>query len=109
MLLADKVNGEEPTLGTGQTKYARPFLGKYFRMENDIDMSGYRFQPIGADWSHQFAGTFDGNGHTIKGLTVSTGANGYAGLFGKADTLSVIKNVKFDKAEVTRPPITMLV
>lgn len=100
VLLADKVNGEEPTLGTGQTKFARPFLGKYFRMENDIDMSGYRFQPIGADWSHQFAGTFDGNGHTIKGLTVSTGANGYAGLFGKADTLSVIKNVKFDKAEV---------
>ena len=100
ILLADKVNAEEPTIVYGKSVYARPFLGKYFRMENDIDMSGYRFEPIGADWSHQFAGTFDGNGHTIKGLTVNTGANGYAGLFGKADTLSVIKNVKFDKAEV---------
>ncbi len=99
ILLADKVNGEEPTYGT-TTLYARPFLGKYFRMENDIDMSGYRFQPIGADWQHQFAGTLDGNGHTLTGLTVSTGANGYAGLFGKVDTLGVVKNVKFDKAVV---------
>lgn len=100
VLLADKVNGEEPTYGTTQTKYARPFLNKYFRMENDIDMSGYRFEPVGADWAHQFAGTFDGNGHTITGLTVNTGDNGYAGLFGKTDTVSVIKNVKFDKADV---------
>lgn len=99
ILLSDKVNGEEPTYGTN-TKYARPFLGKVFRMENDIDMTNYRFEPIGADWAHQFAGTFDGNGHTLTGLTVNTGANGYAGLFGKLDTLSVVKNVKFDKAVI---------
>lgn len=100
ILLSDRVNGsEELNYGT-TTKYARVYLGKYFRMENDIDMSGYRFDPIGADWQHQFAGTFDGNGHTITGLTVNTGAKGYAGLFGKADTLSVIKNIKFDKAVV---------
>ena len=99
VLLSDKVNSEEPTYGDN-TKYARPYLGRYFRLENDIDMSGYRFEPIGADWTHQFAGTFDGNGHTITGLTVNTGENGYAGLFGKVDTLSVIKNVKIDKAVV---------
>ncbi len=99
ILLSDKVNSEEATYGT-TTLYARPYLGKYFRMENDIDMSGYRFTPIGADWTHQFAGTLDGNGHTITGLTVNTGAKGYAGLFGKVDTLGVIKNVKFDKAVV---------
>ena len=86
ILLSDKVNGEEPTYGTN-TKYARPFLGKVFRMENDIDMTNYRFEPIGADWAHQFAGTFDGNGHTLTGLTVNTGANGYAGLFGKVSIL----------------------
>ena len=47
-----------------------------FTLENDIDMTNYRFEPIGADWAHQFAGTFDGNGHTLTGLTVNTGANG---------------------------------
>ena len=100
ILLSDRVNGnEEYNYGT-ITKYARVYLGKYFRMENDIDMSKYRFEPIGADWTHQFAGTFDGNGHTITGLTVNTGAKGYAGLFGKADTVSVIKNIKFDRALV---------
>lgn len=100
ILLSDRVNtSEELNYGT-TTKYARVYLGKYFSMENDIDMSNYRFDPIGADWQHQFAGTFDGNGHTITGLTINTGSKGYAGLFGKADTLSVIKNVKFDKATV---------
>lgn len=100
VLLSDKVNSnEEYNYGT-TTKYARVYLGKYFRLENDIDMSSYRFQPIGADWTHRFAGTFDGNGHTITGLNVSTGANGYAGLFGICDTVSVIKNIKFDKAVI---------
>lgn len=100
VLLSDKVNSNEEYNYGANTKYARVYLGKYFRMENDIDMSSYRFTPIGADWTHHFAGTFDGNGHTITGLTVNTGANGYAGLFGKCDTVSVIKNIKFDKAVI---------
>lgn len=97
ILLSDKVNGDTEYIYGTNAKYTRPFLGKYFRMENDIDMSGYRFQPIGADWNHQFAGTFDGKNHTITGLTVNTGASGYAGLFGKCDTVSIIKNIKFEK------------
>ena len=101
VLLSDKVaatehNASTPT-GAG---YARAFLGKYFRMENDIDMAGYRFTPIGADWNHNFAGTFDGGNHTLKNLTVSTGSAGYAALFGRADTVSVIKNLKFENPSI---------
>lgn len=100
VLLADNVNNNtEYNYGT-VTKYARVYMNKYFRLENDIDMSSYRFSPIGADWNHQFAGVFDGNNHTIKNLKVNTGEAGYAGLFGKCDTISVIKNLKFENPVV---------
>jgi len=47
----------------------------------DIDMTGMSsWQPIGTD-SQPFAGTFDGQGHTISNLVVKTG-KGYSGLFG---------------------------
>ena len=46
--------------------------------------SGDGWNPIGADNSNPFYGTFDGNGHTISGLTcdVSSSTSPYAGLFG---------------------------
>lgn len=81
--------------------HTKTFLGKYFRLENDIDMSGYRFEPIGNYWTQRFAGTFDGNGHKLKGLNVNTRSAGFAGLFGVADTASVIKNLVIEKASVS--------
>lgn len=81
-----------------QSKYARVFLGKHFELANDIDMAGYRFTPIGQDWTHIFAGSLDGKGHTIKNLTIKNNSSSvYAGLFGRCDTTTVIKNVIFDK------------
>lgn len=101
ILLSDKVAevSEFPCTTPPMTStYARIFKDKYFRMENDIDMSNYRFTPIGNDWQHIFAGTFDGNGHKITGLDISVSA--YAGLFGRTDTVSVIKNLTVDSATV---------
>lgn len=98
--VANEVNGSQDLSWTTpplKTPYARVFLGKHFELSNDIDMGGYRFTPIGQDWSHFFAGSLDGKGHTIKNLTVNTGANGYAGLFGRTDTTSVLKNIVFEK------------
>ena len=94
-LLADNVNNSTDLdyLTSDSTAFARVYLDSYFRLENDIDMSNYLFTPIGADLYHVFAGTFDGNGKTLTGLTVATGINNYAGLFGKCDTTSVIKNL----------------
>ena len=100
ILLSDKVNNNTNyDCGTGTAVYARNFLGKHFRMENDIDMGSYRFTPIGNKWQSYFAGVFDGQGHTIKNLKINTGSAGYAALFGKADTLSVIKNLNVDSAD----------
>ena len=100
VLMADSVNNNHnfiyPT--TPDTPdVSRTFIGKHFRMTKDIDMGGYTFDPIGNDYRHRFEGTFDGDGHTISNLNVNTGIVGYAGLFGYADSLSVIKNVRFEK------------
>lgn len=75
--------------------YARVYLGKHFRLENDIDMSTTRFTPIGTGkWSQRFAGSFDGNGHKLIGMNVDiSGQYGMGGLFGIVDTLTVIKNL----------------
>ena len=56
---------------------------------NDIDLGDHEWAPIGtftvgsysATGPYGFAGTFDGNGNTIAGLSITTGANG-SGLFG---------------------------
>lgn len=81
-------------------KYARVFIGKYFRLENDIDMAGWNFTPIGCDYSHRFAGTFDGNGHKLTNLQVDASAQMAAGLIGYADTVSTIRNLYIDKADI---------
>lgn len=95
ILLADKVNNDTEYTGN-DGNCTRSFLGKYFALTDDIDMDGYMFDPIGAVYKQRFAGTFDGKGHTIKGLNVDGGAKYYCGLFGMCDTLSVIKNLTLE-------------
>lgn len=50
-------------------------LGKVFELTQDLDLSGSGFEPI-----PYFAGTFRGNGHSIRGLEV-TAAGSRMGLF----------------------------
>lgn len=99
--LSDQVNSStEYNGGAPGAEVARVFLGKYFRVENDIDMKDYRFTPIGADGRHLFAGILDGNGKTVSNLNVNAIRSGYAALIGNADTLSVIKNLTMADANV---------
>ena len=49
--------------------------GKTVILENDLDLHGIDFTPIPT-----FSGTFQGNGHTISGLTL-TGSGNVRGLF----------------------------
>lgn len=60
----------------GESKY----ISAYYLLENDIDLSGTEWTPIGSE-SHKFKGTFDGNGNTIYELTI-TEKNASSGLFG---------------------------
>jgi len=70
-------------IGADETSLA----GEYI-LVNDIDLTGVEWTSIVG-----FVGTFDGNGHVVKGITQdNTGARA-AGLFGKTLAGSVVKNV----------------
>lgn len=69
------------------------FSGYTITLTDDIDLSGTsNFTPIGTT-THPFKGTFDGQGHSINYMTISSTA-GKVGLFGAVSgTNTVIKNV----------------
>ena len=60
------------------------FAGKTIYLGADLDMSGHEWTSIGYkdSSSRSFNGTFNGNGHTISGLTQSLDKNEEGGLFG---------------------------
>ncbi len=101
ILLADQVNNN--TVQTGEY-YNNPvyslYNGKHFALANDIDLGGYRLDPIGWDLLHRFGGTLDGKGHTLKNVYVEGGSKYYAGLFGVCDTVAVIKNLNIENLKV---------
>lgn len=76
------------------------YKGKYFKLMNDIDMSNYKFTPIGNDYYHYFAGNFDGNGKTITGPVVSS-STGFCGLFGMVAPNTTISNLTVKDPNVT--------
>lgn len=77
------------------------FSGKFFLLDNNIDMSGIVFEPIGGgNDNHSFMGSFDGNGHTISGININTD-NSDIGLFGRLGNGGTIKNVTLDNAQIT--------
>ena len=66
----------------------------------DIDLTGKDWTPIGTDYNNSYTGTFDGGGHTIKGLTVTTNDQ-YAGLFGDLGEAGTVKNVVMEGVQIT--------
>ena len=65
----------------------------------DIDLSGQEWTPLCS--SSSFQGIFDGNGHKIKNMTISDPDIEYAGLFGKANFNSTIKNVALENVNIS--------
>ena len=53
-----------------QVNNGNDFKGKYFKLMNDIDLSEHTWYPIGVRTTTPFSGLFDGNGHTIKNMTI---------------------------------------
>ena len=74
-------------------------LGINITLTADIDLSGIDWTPIGIDYNHQYTGTFDGGGHTITGLTVTT-SDQYAGLFGRIGSGGKVMNVKLEDVQI---------
>jgi hypothetical protein len=69
-------------------------------LANDIDMTGRSFVPFGIvnnTTAGKFTGTFDGKGHTIKGLKYDVSDKGEVGLFSQTDN-ATIKNLIIEGA-----------
>ena len=66
----------------------------------DIDLTGKDWSPIGTNFYNSYTGTFDGGGHTIMGLTVTTNDQ-YVGLFGRLGEAGTVKNVVMEGVQIT--------
>ena len=66
----------------------------------DIDLTGKDWTPIGTGTRNLYSGTFDGGGHTIKGLTVTTNDQ-FVGLFGYLNRAGMVKNVVMEGIQIT--------
>ena len=64
----------------------------------DVTLTG-NWKTVGIE-TEPFKGTFDGKGHTIIGLNISTNENDYVGFIGMLDG-GTVKNVKFASVSVT--------
>ena len=71
------------------------YTGTTVLLDADISLSE-ALDPIGKDSSNQFLGVFDGQGHTISGLKMSSTSQ-YTGLFGYSTGLT-IRNVVLDSS-----------
>ena len=76
----------------------RLFAGKTVRLTADIDLSAHYWVPIGYKEARAFAGTFDGEGHTISGVSFdsgsfSTSGNVFCGVFGVNGAKGTVRNI----------------
>ena len=81
---------------SGLVNSGNSYSGSYFKLSDNIDMTGRTFEPIG-NQEHPFSGVFDGEGFVIKGISVE--ASSYIGLFGFTEG-SIINNVGIENADL---------
>ena len=77
---------------------SKQFAGKTIRLIADIDLSAHYWVPIGVKESRAFAGTFDAEGHTIRGVYFDSGSfptsgNVFCGIFGVNAAGGTVKNI----------------
>ena len=72
----------------------------------NIDLTGKGWTPIGTNYEKRYKGTFDGRGHTIKGLTVTTNDQ-FVGLFGYLNKAGTVKNVVMEGIQITSNHVLM--
>ena len=67
-------------------------------LTGNITLTG-DWTPIGTSISNAYKGTFDGGGHTITGLTVTT-SDQYVGLFGYIGSGGTVKDVTLEEVKI---------
>ena len=91
---------EELAYLAAQVKAGTTYEGQYFVLNSDIDLKKTEWTPIGVYMGKDkpenvaFAGSFDGKGHTVSGISITSDANSlYCGLFGYVCTKGYLKNL----------------
>ena len=69
-------------------------------LDKNIDLTGKGWTPIGTSFDNSYTGTFDGGGHTITGLTITTNDQ-FVGLFGYLNRAGTVKNVVMEGIQIT--------
>ena len=82
--------------------YATEAPDMFVYLENDLDLAGYDWVPMG--WSgtqgNRFNGVFDGQGHVIKNLSIQETKESHVAFIGYSTGVTV-KNVTFENAFVS--------
>jgi len=75
-------------------------LDAYYALQNDIDLSGVTWIPVGTT-STLFIGGLNGNNYTISGLTISRPTTDYQALFGILGPGAVISNINMANCDIS--------
>ncbi len=88
--LAEKINAGDKALAAA-----------YIKLENDIDLDGREWIPIGIERTGAFTGLFDGEGHTIRNLSMKDKDVENKGFFGflKGEVFNVSIECHIKKAK----------
>ncbi|MBQ8802466.1 MAG: hypothetical protein IJZ53_02365 [Tyzzerella sp.] len=101
------IDTAEKLAGLALLSRSNTFSGQTFNVVKDIKLPNVSWEPIGkhvdADKNtvgQIFAGTFNGNGHTISGLTMELTGNEVAyGLFGQVS--GTVKDLRLEDGKIT--------
>ena len=75
-------------------------LTKDVVIENDINMSGKPWNPVGTNLTDGFSGDFDGNNKTISNLSIDDNSSGNVGFFAGLSQSAKVHDVTFSGAVV---------
>ena len=100
---AEQLAGLAQLVNGGKT-----FEDKTIRLTANLDLSGYEWTPIGTGsrsdntiTGYSFQGTFEGDNHTISGITINAESGEGFGLFKFISTDTTIENLILSKVSIT--------
>lgn len=82
------------------------FTGKTVKLGNSLNLANHAWTPIGNGAANTFAGTFDGQGHSISNMVMSCNYYRGVGFFRSLGDGAVIKNLTFVNANVNNGEAT---
>ncbi|MFA5498344.1 MAG: hypothetical protein WC327_02245, partial [Candidatus Cloacimonadia bacterium] len=81
----------------------RNYMEAYFLQIDDIDLTGYDWEPIGVlptpEGDQPFYGTYNGNNYLIENLSISSPNHDYIGLFGYSIDAE-LKNIRLSQVDI---------